>query len=324
MKKVLILGGTQFVGRSICQHLLQNADLEISLYNRGRSGTELFSELRRIQGDREQLEYDEIAAESWDAIIDCSSYYPNSLAQLLARMSGKVGRYIYISTGSVYDMGEASPPFYEDSKLLSCSEEQRTDETMATYGQRKVACEEELHKSDIPFSILRPSVIYGRWDPYDRHYYWLYRIHKGLDFILPENSTPNSFTDSWDLAEVVRLCLDQQGNHIYNVVSHEPQSTKETCQQIAEKLEKDLDKAITISDDKLAELEIKPGLDLPLFFGNMALQMPSRSLAELRPNPPKFQDALDDLISWYAEKGWPEPVYGMKLNREKEILDAQL
>ena len=49
--RVLILGGTKYLGRHLAEHALQ-AGHDVILFNRGRTGTELFPGVPRLIGDR--------------------------------------------------------------------------------------------------------------------------------------------------------------------------------------------------------------------------------------------------------------------------------
>ena len=75
-EKILILGGTEFVGRLLVGALLQNPNYEIYLFNRGKTNPHLFPEVKKIIGDRETDDIKKIQTENWDYIIDFSSYFP--------------------------------------------------------------------------------------------------------------------------------------------------------------------------------------------------------------------------------------------------------
>ena len=49
--KLLVIGGTSFVGRHIVEQALKN-DHEVIIFNRGKTNPELFPACRRIVGDR--------------------------------------------------------------------------------------------------------------------------------------------------------------------------------------------------------------------------------------------------------------------------------
>ena len=71
-KQVLILGGTQFIGRSIVERLCERSDMELTLFNRQRTGADLFPRLNKIKGDRLTDDVEQFANREWDLVIDGS------------------------------------------------------------------------------------------------------------------------------------------------------------------------------------------------------------------------------------------------------------
>ena len=69
--KILVLGGTNFVGPSIVNAALRNKH-SVTLFNRGITNPNLFPALDLIKGDREQgiAAYDQLKKEQWDIVID--------------------------------------------------------------------------------------------------------------------------------------------------------------------------------------------------------------------------------------------------------------
>ena len=78
-KKILIIGGTAFVGRVLLEHLLQLGGYEITLFNRGKTNAGLFSGVSQIHGNRETDDIKLLANKNWDVVIDFCGYYPLSL-----------------------------------------------------------------------------------------------------------------------------------------------------------------------------------------------------------------------------------------------------
>ncbi|MBE2226238.1 MAG: NAD-dependent epimerase/dehydratase family protein, partial [Ignavibacteria bacterium] len=82
MKKILILGGTGFVGRILTENLIK-LDIHPVLFNRGKRSPGIFPELRHITGDRLNFEeIKQIAGESWDVVIDFSCMFPVNLDEI--------------------------------------------------------------------------------------------------------------------------------------------------------------------------------------------------------------------------------------------------
>ena len=102
MRKLLILGGTNFLGRHFIENIIDRKDLDITLFNRQKTNQHLFPTLKKIKGDRETNEISGILNTNWDIIVDFSSYFPDSLEYLIHQLKGKVKRYIFISTVSVF------------------------------------------------------------------------------------------------------------------------------------------------------------------------------------------------------------------------------
>lgn len=64
MSKVLILGGTNFIGRNLIDELQRHQEYELTLFNRGLSNPNLYPEITKIQGDRNTKDVKQIANES--------------------------------------------------------------------------------------------------------------------------------------------------------------------------------------------------------------------------------------------------------------------
>ena len=73
--KLLILGGTQFVGRAVAEAALQRGH-ELTLFNRGRTNPELFPDAEHLRGDREH-DLSALEGRTFDAVVDTSGYVPD-------------------------------------------------------------------------------------------------------------------------------------------------------------------------------------------------------------------------------------------------------
>ena len=72
--KILVLGGTQFVGRALVEAALAAGD-ELTLFHRGRTNPGLFPEVEHVLGDRDGG-LGALDGRTWDACIDVSGYLP--------------------------------------------------------------------------------------------------------------------------------------------------------------------------------------------------------------------------------------------------------
>ena len=103
--KLLLIGGTRFLGRAIVDEAL-TAGHEVTLFNRGRSGPDLFPELEWLEGDRytdlSALEKAVADGRKWDAVIDTSGYVPRIVRMSAELLKDSVDQYVFISSISAY------------------------------------------------------------------------------------------------------------------------------------------------------------------------------------------------------------------------------
>ncbi|HZN45220.1 MAG TPA: NAD-dependent epimerase/dehydratase family protein, partial [Nitrospiraceae bacterium] len=97
---ILIIGGTRFLGRHLVDAALGRGH-QVTLFNRGQSNPGLFPELETIPGDREQ-DIEKLSGRGWDAVIDTCGYVPRIVRLSAAGLESSVGRYVFISSISVY------------------------------------------------------------------------------------------------------------------------------------------------------------------------------------------------------------------------------
>ncbi|OWY23814.1 hypothetical protein C7N43_15460 [Sphingobacteriales bacterium UPWRP_1] len=326
MKKILVLGGTQFIGRVLAENLLLSGNFEVTLFNRGKTNAGLFPDAKKIHGNRETADLYQTCNEYWDAVIDISGYFPNTVQAYAQRVKDNCRRYIFISTASVYNLeNSANRLIPEDFELLTCTAQQRTDATMATYGQRKAACEEALLQCPgLDAIILRPSVVYGPYDPFDRHYYWLYRTKKRSRILFPEgNADIDSFTFVQDLARIIIAAIDlPQHRKVYNVNTHPLMS----LQAIVEAMTQACNTApqLTFAGVPfLDEQEVQVWSDLPLWMNGSFLMMDnSRLLSDFGLQMTPITESFIQTAAWYEQLGWPLPKTGLSLEEEDELLEA--
>lgn len=203
--KVLVLGGTRFVGRHLTEHLLRSGD-EVTLFH--RTPTDLFPECEHLYGDRDgglaPLENRE-----WDAVIDVSGYVPRLVRDAVRTV--RAGRYVFVSTISVYAEGSAAPdetspvaPLVDDTEEVNAS----------TYAGLKVACEREVTNGDLPWAIVRPTVVVGPHDPSDRLGFWVRRRRRGTPYPVPARlDQPVQVVHAGDVAWAIREAIGIGGTY---------------------------------------------------------------------------------------------------------------
>ena len=158
--KVLVLGGTRFVGRGIVEATL-NAKHDVTLFNRGTDRA-LFPAVPRIIGDRTK-DTATLAAQDWDCVVDVSGYRPSEVRPVARAVHDHTQHYVYISTVSVYET--PMPPGAGEEAPLMRVDEPIPDTDPRSYGGLKALCESALRASlGDRLTVLRPTVVVGPHD----------------------------------------------------------------------------------------------------------------------------------------------------------------
>lgn len=235
--RILVLGGTLFVGRAIVDEALRTG-AEVTLFGRGKTGTELFPGVPRLLGDRDTGDYRALREGSWDAVVDVSGYVPRHVGQAMDALGGRAGRYLFVSSHAVYQREGVGPGSTEDTPRrppVRDTEELSED----TYGPLKVACEDDVvARYGARATIVRPGRVAGPYDSADAVPYWVRRAARGGRVALPADpGQPVQLIDSRDLARlVVRLLVDARPGAFHAVGPDEPTTLGgliETCARVA-------------------------------------------------------------------------------------------
>jgi 2'-hydroxyisoflavone reductase len=229
--KILIIGGTKFLGRHLLRAALAN-NHEVTLFNRGKFAPKTIDGVEQIHGDRNS-DLEKLAGRRWDAVIDTCGYLPQTVKASAEFLCGRVNQYIFVSSISAYkDFSRAN--FDETAPLAELSEEQKERVEKIDphgefsgpvlgemYGALKALCEHEaLHTMPNRALIVRPGLIVGEFDPTDRFSYWVMRGARGGEVLAP--GSPNRFVqfiDAHDLARWIIRMAEENENGIFNAVS---------------------------------------------------------------------------------------------------------
>ena len=175
--KVLVLGGTVFLGRHLVDAALARGH-EVTLFNRGMHDVDGYAGLERLRGDRAGGDLAALRGRRWDVAIDTSGYVPRVVRDSASLLAEAVEHYTFVSTISVYP---TYPAGGIDEQAPIASPELGTEEvTGETYGPLKVACERAAEEA-MPGRVLvvRPGLIVGPHDNTDRFTYWPVRVAQG-------------------------------------------------------------------------------------------------------------------------------------------------
>ena len=324
--KLLILGGTVFLGRHLVEVGLAHGH-EISLFNRGQHNPELFEDVEKLRGDRDGG-LDALRGGRWDAVIDTCGYIPRIVKESAELLSKAVDHYTFISSVSVY--ADVSKPGIDEGSPLGQLEDESVEEVDGeTYGPLKVLCEKAA-SSAMPGRVLnvRPGLIVGPHDPTDRFTYWPHRIARGGEVLAPTPSeAPVQVIDVRDLAEWIVQMVERGETGIFNATGPAYRmimgDVLQSCLDVA------ANRAFLswLPADFLRRHEVGPWIDLPLWLpdddtaGMMAVNVSKAIGAGLAFRP--IADTVRDTLSWAM--GRPDDHEwraGLRPEKEEEILAA--
>ncbi|MDQ0775013.1 nucleoside-diphosphate-sugar epimerase [Streptomyces aurantiacus] len=319
--KLLILGGTSFVGRAIVEAARRDGH-DVTIFNRGLSGPELFPEVPRLVGDRDSGAYEALAGLSWDAVVDVSAYVPRHVQEVADVLGDNTGRYLLISTGSVYGWAagrpgmERLPPEYATEEI-----------TAATYGPLKVACEDAASaRYGERATIVRPGVVAGPHDPTDRFTYWVRRAARGGRVALAgAPDAPVQVVDSRDLARlVVTLISDDRPGSFDAVGPAEPVTMAEMIQICARAAGREAEVVTVPLEGAEPGLPFVPAFPLALahpdFYWLFRLSSAAARAAGMPSTP--LSTTAADVLAWDQDRGEPPLHAGPTPERESELLEA--
>ena len=213
--KLLVIGGTRFLGRTLVETALRQGH-EITLFNRGQTGPDLFLDVERLKGDRDG-DLVLLTDRKWDVVVDTCGYVPRVVNKSADLLRDSVELYIFISTISVY--AEFTKSGIDEHSPLGTLEDETVEQvTNETYGPLKVLCENAVRQSyPSNAAILRCGLIVGPHDPTDRFTYWPVRIQQGGEVLAP--SPPQmqvQFIDATDLARFILHLAKERISGVFN------------------------------------------------------------------------------------------------------------
>ncbi|MCX5010448.1 NAD-dependent epimerase/dehydratase family protein [Streptomyces sp. NBC_00555] len=193
--KLLMLGGTEFVGRAITDEALDRG-WEVTVFHRGHHapppGTSALHGDRTAPGG-----LDALAEGEWDLVVDTWGGAPTAVRDSARLLRDRVGRYAYVSSRSVYaypapagldeqgPLVEGSP----DAESIAYAEDKRGGELAAldAFGDRAL--------------LVRAGLILGPYENVGRLPWWLNRTARGGPVLAPgPRELPLQYIDVRDLA----------------------------------------------------------------------------------------------------------------------------
>jgi len=307
--RLLIVGGTSFVGRAISWSAWHQGH-EVTVLNRGVTPNDLPEKIERLVGDR-QGDLSSLANRNFDATIDAIAYRPSDVERLANALEDRGGHYIQISSISAYE----DPPFdgTTETEVTLWGDDKSDPEapiTGETYGPLKAASERAgLRYFGGGATMVRPTYVIGAFDATLRFPYWVERVRRGGVVAVPGPRDINmQYIDARDLANFVVRVADeslqgafhvagpQPGDHFFNMVD-----------QIASHVAPEGTTLREVSADDVSALKLDD--KFPLWSGAKSETVLAMDSALAQANGLDFRplaDSVDDVVSWWGDKAWPD------------------
>ncbi|HEX8219163.1 MAG TPA: NAD-dependent epimerase/dehydratase family protein [Chloroflexia bacterium] len=323
MAKLLIIGGTRFLGYYITEDALERGH-EVTLFNRGQSAPEAFPQAEHIRGDRD-ADVDLLAGRQWDAVVDTSGYFPRIVGKSAQLLADAVPHYTFVSSISAYD-DTLSPGADEDAPLQTLEDPTVEEVRGDTYGGLKALCEQVVQQA-YPHGalIVRPTLIVGPRDFTDRFRYWVRRVAQGGEVLAPATpDRPVQLIDVRDLASWIVSMVESRATGVFNGAGPAQPLTMVGLLDAARGA-LDSDATFTWVDEQfLLEREVSPWSELPIWVPEELLAIHQtrndRALAaglKIRP----LEDTVRATHEWMqANPDRSQPLGTLTPEREAELL----
>ena len=319
--RLLILGGTQFLGRAIARHACA-AGHDVTCAARGVAGAIADGALF-VRVDRDEPNgLAPLAGQEFDAVVDVSRH-PGQVRRAVAALKPRAAHWTFVSTVSVYADNSTPGQQADTAPLRVPTAPEVEHSTEAIYGAAKVACEQAVGADAF---ICRAGLIVGPEDPTGRFTYWPLRLARGGEVLVPQ--TPDDavqLIDVRDLAGWIVHAAQAGRTGCYDAIG--PSWTRrEFLAACAEAVEADcsfawVDRAFLERHDVRrwsGPRSLPMWLPLPEFAGFCTRDTtPARSAGlTLRP----LAESARDTLAWARAAGGP--VTGLTVEEERSVLDA--
>ena len=264
--KVLILGGTIFLGRALVEAAL-GAGHEVTMFNRGQTNPGLFPEVEEIHGDRTK-NLSALGGRRWEAVIDTAGYVPRVVHMSAEFLSPGVDHYTFISSISVF--ADFRQPGMDESAPVGTIEDPSTeDATGPASGPLKALCEAAAEAA-MPGRtlVIRPGLIVGPHDPSDRFTYWPARVERGGDLLAPVGpECETQLIDVRDLAEWTMRMVEARATGVFNATGPAAPLTLGEVLKTCRTVTGSDANPIWVPEEFVKEMGITPWIELPLWTG---------------------------------------------------------
>ncbi|CAN5434582.1 SDR family oxidoreductase [soil metagenome] len=321
--KLLILGGTRFVGRHLVEAALAGRH-EVTLFHRGRHEAAFSADVETLHGDRGS-DLSALQGRRWDAVVDTSGYVAREVRASAELLADVVEHYTFVSSISVY--ADFSRIGMDESAPVAPPDATSTEMTPEAYGAMKVACEQTV-LAVFPgrSAIVRPGLIVGPYDYLDRFPYWCRRIAAGGEVLAPgDPERPVQLIDARDLGQWMLRLAEERRPGIFDATGPaEPLTMRELLEGIRAGVGSDA-RFTWVPDEFLLAEGVGEWEELPFWVteprvGVLAVDVSHAVAAGLTFRP--VSESARDTLAWHVNASRePEWSSGLAPERERELLE---
>jgi nucleoside-diphosphate-sugar epimerase len=230
-KKVLVLGGTRYFGRHLIEDLLLKG-YDVTIATRGNLTTPFSRPVNFVTADRKKLEDLKRLAESgpFDIIFDQVCMTGLDSENAVTAFSGNCKRYIFTSTGSVYD-------FTNDHVLIESDFDPKNyienPKNPNSYQEDKRKAEAVFSlQSNFPVAMVRFPIVLGMDDYTERLKFHVKKILNNEEIYIPRLKTIMSFISSDEAGRFLSFLGDHHLTGPVNAASTDATTLSALIQQI--------------------------------------------------------------------------------------------
>jgi 2'-hydroxyisoflavone reductase len=336
--KVLILGGTRFLGKALTEEALKRGH-EITLFNRGTNNG-AFSGVEQLIGNRDS-DVSQLKNRKWDVVMDTCGFAPHQIKKIAAVLGDNIEHYTYISSISVYK--DWIPNNIKEHYHLQSMQadklkavEEGTISPYEYYGALKVLCEAEA-ENHWPGRVLhiRAGLLVGPFDYTDRLPYWVKRVAKGGKVLVPgRKDRPVQLINVKDIAVWLFNMAEKRKAGTFNVTSPEEELTIEELLNTCKAVTNSDAEFIWTDEQFLMEHKVQPWTEMPLWIpehfpiegetepwkGTFSISVEKAVTSGLSFR--SLADTLIDIYQWEKEREVKELKAGISQERELELLQS--
>jgi len=323
--RVLILGGTEFVGRAVVDEALARGH-DVTVLNRGTRAAR--DDVTTVLGDRTAPGgLDALRDGEWDRVIDTWSWAPRVVAESAAFLAERADRYVYVSSRSVYAAARAG-----DDESVALVDASADDDVFDDYARAKAGGElGAIAGFGDRAVLLRPGLILGPYENIGRLPWWLSRIARGGEVVAPGPIDAGmQYIDARDLAG---FALEADVTGPVNTVSERDATTLDDVLRACIAATGAAASLRWFSPEELAAAGAEPWTQLPLWlppgedYESLQQGDVSRAMGaglSIRP----LQETVDDTWEWLRSIGGvapqrpDRPVIGLPAETELRLLSS--